>query len=160
MKDGHALPTRIIRASLEHVDDVAPLFDAYRGFYSQPGDLERGRQFLIDRLRNDESVIFFALAGDGINRDCAAGFTQLYPVFSSVRMKPKWILNDLFVAPPHRRIGVGRLLMLRAIDFARETNSGGLELSTGHDNFAAQTLYESVGFTRNTGFHTYELNVD
>lgn len=151
---------RIIRAGRDELDLVAPLFDSYRGFYSQPGDLARGREFLRQRMERNESVIFLAMVQDSTAPPAAAGFTQLYPIFSSVRIRAKWILNDLFVAPAFRRIGVGRRLMLRAIEFGRETGTRGLELSTQIENVSAQRLYESVGFTRNERFYTYELNYE
>jgi hypothetical protein len=44
------------QATIFDVDLLAPLFDAYRQFYRQPSDLELARQFLFDRLRNDQSI--------------------------------------------------------------------------------------------------------
>ena len=93
----------IRRAGLDDLDQLAPLFDAYRQFYQQPGDLQRAGDFLRERLQRDESVILLA------SRDGAAvGFTQLYPIFSSVRTARTWLLNDLYVAQRTRRGGVGR----------------------------------------------------
>lgn len=148
---------QIVRASLEHLDQVAPLFHAYRDFYAQKDDLSRSRAFLEERMLNNESVIFLAI-DQSLNTP--AGFTQLYPIFSSPKAKRKWLLNDLFVAPSYRRAGVGRMLMQHAINFAKETKSRGLELSTAVDNVTAQSLYESVGFTRDQKFHHYYLIVD
>jgi hypothetical protein len=37
----------VIRADLEHLELVAPLFDAYRQFYQQPLDLAKARQYLM-----------------------------------------------------------------------------------------------------------------
>src|SRR3546814_14720475 len=96
------------------VDVLAPLFDGYRQFYGQPADLARARGFLAERIHHRESLILLARDeyGEGL------GFTQLYPLFSSVRPVRTWVLNDLFVAssarwqgvasrPEERRLGKG-----------------------------------------------------
>jgi GNAT superfamily N-acetyltransferase len=160
MNDAGTAAVNIIRAGILDVARIAPLFDAYRGFYGQSSNVVSAQAFLRDRLINDESVIFLALVGLDTASAAPAGFTQLYPVFSSIRMGRKWILNDLFVASEFRRLGVGRRLMERSIAFARETRARGLELSTGIENTNAQQLYEALQFKRDTQFHRYELNFD
>ena len=142
-------------ATVDDTETVAPLFDAYRQFYQQPGDLDGARAFLAERLEHDESVIFLARLDDGT----PAGFTQLYPIFSSTTMQRAWLLNDLFVAPAARRAGVGRALLERAHAFARETNSKELMLQTAVDNVPAQRLYESLGWQRDNDFYVYMLMV-
>jgi len=143
----------IVRAGRDELDDLAPLFDGYRQFYGQRSDLTAARGFLRDRIERDESVIYLAYANGGE----AAGFTQLYPSFSSVSLKPLWILNDLFVRSDVRRGGVGRALLERARRHALETGAKGLVLSTGVTNKAAQTLYESCGWLRDEEFFQYHL---
>lgn len=131
----------IHRATPADVDRIAPLFDAYRRFYGQPGDLERGKAFLRDRLERDESVVLVA------ERDGAAvGFTQLYPMFSSVRTARLWILNDLYVDESARRGGVARALLDAAAEFAREQGAAGLMLETTRDNAPARALYRAAGW--------------
>ena len=143
----------IVRATRAELADLVPLFDGYRQFYGQRSDLAAARAFLGDRLERSESVIYLAYTGP---RE-AAGFTQLYPSFSSVSLKPLWILNDLFVRPDIRRGGVGRALLERARQHAVETGAKGLVLSTGVTNKAAQTLYESCGWLRDDEFFQYYL---
>ena len=83
----------IRRATDADIARVAPLFDAYRSFYGQPPDIARADAFLRERLARGESALLLA------ERDGEAlGFTQLYPLFSSVRTARLWLLNDLFVA--------------------------------------------------------------
>jgi GNAT superfamily N-acetyltransferase len=135
------------RAGLANVDIIAPLFDAYRQFYKQAPGQEAARSFISERLKNDESVIFLAYV-DGE----PAGFTQLYPVFSSVSMCRSWILNDLFVDPGFRKQGVGEALLEKAKEHGRITNANGLLLETAGDNFTAQSLYEKNGWTKETHF--------
>ena len=143
---------QVIRAGGEQLDALAPLFDGYRQFYQQESDLEGARGFLKARLEKGESVIFLALdAAEGK----ALGFTQLYPMFSSVSMEPMWILNDLFVTPPGRKRGVGEALMQAAFEFARASGAKGMQLETAVDNHPAQRLYERLGWTRETNFYTY-----
>jgi ribosomal protein S18 acetylase RimI-like enzyme len=141
-------------AGLSDLDALVPLFDGYRQFYEQQSDLRGARAFLQERLERAESVIFIATRGT-----TALGFTQLYPSFSSVSMKRLWILNDLFVAPDGRRQGVGARLLQRAREFAAETETKGLELTTARDNLSAQALYESQGWARDNVFMTYYLYV-
>src|SRR5207248_2223111 len=143
---------RTVRAELGDVERLVPLFDAYRRFYRERSDPDGARAFLTDRLTRGESVIFLAIV-DG----AAAGFTQLYPSFSSVSMQRLWILNDLFVDPSARRAGVARALLERARRWAAETGSKGLTLSTGVTNAAAQRPYESCGWIRDSEFLHYHL---
>jgi GNAT superfamily N-acetyltransferase len=145
------------RAAVADVDAVAPLFDAYRQFYGQRSDLAAARAFLDERLRREESVIFFAVAGEQGNE--ALGFTQLYPAFSSVSVRRLWILNDLFVRRGVRRGGVGRRLLERAREWAIETDAKGLVLATAVSNAAARALYESCGWRRDDEFEHYVLVV-
>jgi GNAT superfamily N-acetyltransferase len=149
------MPFRIVRAEAAHLAVLAPLFDGYRQFYGQPTDLSGARAFLAARLQRDESVVFLALDEAG----AGAGFTQLYPFFSSVRMRRLWVLNDLFVVPSARRYGVAQALMERARQWAVETGAAGLQLETAHDNHPAQALYDRLGWVREDGYHHYTLPV-
>lgn len=145
----------IRRATPEDVPLVAPLFDAYRVFYEQEPDPELAHDFLRERLERAESVVFLALDGEAGR---ATGFTQLYPLFSSVAAQRTWLLNDLFVAPEARGRGVGGALLEAARRFAAETGAGGLELATAPDNVTAQRLYEATGWKRDAFLH-YSLDV-
>jgi ribosomal protein S18 acetylase RimI-like enzyme len=143
------------RATLDDVDALAELFDAYRVFYRRASDRELARAFIEERLQHDESAIFVARDAGGE----ALGFTQLYPSFSSVSARCIWILNDLFVAPQARQRGVARQLMERARVFALETGALRLVLETAEDNRPAQALYESLGYTREAGTRHYSLEL-
>lgn len=144
--------TRVRQATLEDLDSLAPLFDAYRRFYGRPGDLEAARAFLLARFEHGESTVFLAEV-DGE----PAGFAQLYPGFSSVGLARTFLLNDLFVAPGRRRRGVASGLLRAAEAYARRLGAARLTLSTALDNTAAQTLYASLGWQRDTQFYVYHL---
>ena len=142
----------IRRAELPDLDALVPLFDAYRMFYEQPSDLAGAAMFLRERFELGESVILIALDAAG-----AAGFTQLYPAFSSVCMRRLFLLNDLFVHARARGKRVGERLLAAAADHGRAAGCVRLVLTTAVTNAQAQALYERTGWVRDTHDYTYEL---
>lgn len=147
----------ILKAFPKDVEVIAPLFAQYRQFYKQPSNIEASTKFLNERLTHEESVIFYASDKNAVINTGILGFVQLYPSFSSISLKRLWILNDLFVIPLSRRGSVGSSLLQKAADFARETDARGLTLKTAVDNFAAQQLYESMGWKRDLRFYCYDF---
>ncbi|MDC8005004.1 GNAT family N-acetyltransferase [Aureisphaera galaxeae] len=141
---------KIIKATSEHLDILTTLFDGYRVFYKQDSDLKAAKNFLRERFKKEDSIIFLALNEHGKG----LGFTQLYPSFSSVSMQRVYILNDLYVDPTARGLGVGAAIMERAKQFTKEQGAKGLTLETATDN-PAQKLYERLGWEKDTDVFHY-----
>jgi ribosomal protein S18 acetylase RimI-like enzyme len=139
------------RAQEQDVSALAPLFDAYRQFYDMPVESERTREYLSERMKKSESVIFVAADESGQ----LLGFCQLYPTFCSVFLGRIFVLYDLFVSPDARRSGVGKALLGAAEHYAVESGALRMNLRTAKTNVAAQALYESSGWKRDELFHTY-----
>jgi ribosomal protein S18 acetylase RimI-like enzyme len=144
---------QIRQATIHDLDALVPLFDGYRQFYGQPSDPGKARAFLAERFGHHESLILLARDEAG----GSAGFTQLYPLFSSVRAVRTYLLNDLFVAPAARRHGVAKALVEAAAAHAKALGAASLSLSTALDNAPAQALYESLGWRRDRRFCEYGL---
>jgi ribosomal protein S18 acetylase RimI-like enzyme len=138
-------------ATLDDVDAVALLFDAYRQFYKQAADLQLARRFIHERLQRQESVLIVAETAP----EMLVGFCQLYPMFCSVKAARTYTLYDLFVSPEARGTGAGRLLMLAAEAHATRAGVSRMELSTARDNIVAQSLYESLDWVRDEAFFVY-----
>ncbi len=145
----------IRRAVLADIEALAPLFDAYRQFYALPADPVLAQDYLCDRLRSGESVVF--VAGDEAAHPF--GFVQLYPTYCSLAAARVFVLYDLWVQPEARRRGVARGLMEAAAAHALGAGAARLDLMTGTDNVAAQRLYEALGWIRDDRFYTYSLRL-
>ena len=137
----------IRRAKKKDIDKLSVLMDKYRIFYKQESDFGKAKSFLKKRMKRNESVIFVAE-----ERKELIGFTQLFPIFSSVSMKRTWLLNDLYVNEKARGMGTASKLLDAAKDFGAETNSKWLILQTAADNFTAQKVYEKNGWIKVTDF--------
>lgn len=141
---------------IDDLDLIVPLFDAYRIFYRKKSDIKGARNFLRERLTKEDSIIFVAEE----KKDCLVGFTQLYPLFSSTRMKKLWLLNDLYVDPDYRGQGISKLLIEKAKQLVRSTDACGLLLETEKTNTIGNQLYPTTGFELNDSSNYYEWTAD
>ena len=133
---------KVFQANSSHIDQVVELFDAYRVWYRKPSDKVSAKAFLLERIYSKESVIYVCENED----KQLIGFTQLYPIFSSTRMKRMWLLNDLFVHSDFRGLGVSRLLIQKAKSLAKANNACGILLETEKSNDIGNKLYPSEDF--------------
>lgn len=142
-------------ATIDDLDAVAKLFDGYRIFYGQEGDIVGCTAFIKERIEKEEAVIFIAYDETGQG----AGFTLLYPTFSSVSRQRVFVLNDLYVAKHQRRLGLGAKLMSAAGAFGKKNGAIRLHLETGIDNVHAQALYEKEGWIKETDTYHYNYTL-
>lgn len=136
---------KIRRAKKKDLDQLAALFDKYRVFYKQEADIKLAKAFLKNRMKREESVIFVAEENKKL-----IGFTQLFPIFTSVGMRRTWLLNDLYVDEAARNKGTASTLLKAAKEFGEKTNSKWLLLQTAADNFTAQKVYDRLGWVKET----------
>jgi len=146
---------RIANIETSHLKELAIIFNEYRIFYTMESDVQSTFNFLESRLLNEESQIFIAKIDE-----CIVGFVQLYPIFSSTKLKRKWLLNDLFVLHKYRRCGIASLLLLKAKEFANETKSCGFMLETTKNNFEANSLYTAFDLSLDSSHHYYSFDIE
>jgi GNAT superfamily N-acetyltransferase len=145
----------IRQATIKDLDVLTDLFEGYRKFYQKEANPLGAKSFLQERMEKNESVIFIAFD----ENDEAVGFTQLYPLFSSTRMKRLWLLNDLFVEAYQRGKGFSKALLARAKAFGEETGACEIMLETAKTNDIGNRLYPSVGYELGTDFNWYHLDI-
>lgn len=144
----------IIKATSQQLHDLIPLFDGYRQFYGQQSDFVGAKKFLEERLKLEESIIFIAYEEEN-----AVGFTQLFPLFSSVSMQRMYLLNDLYVEENYRGKGIGEALIDQAKVLCKAKKYKGLALQTETTN-PAQKLYEKLGFIKDPDLHYFWKNTN
>jgi len=136
------------------MEQLSALFDGYRVFYRKESDIVAAQEFLTNRMENGDSKIYVCETDKGE----LAGFTQLYPLFSSTRMKQLWLLNDLFVHADFRGKGISLKLIERAKTLVRDSGACGMFLETEKSNDIGNSLYPRAGLTLNSGSNFYEWN--
>lgn len=131
----------IQQATIQHLKVLHELFEQYREFYQMSRSENKSFHFLKSRLEKKDSFIWI-----GFDQQIAAGFIQVYPVFSSVAMQPLWILNDLYVSSKHRQKGIARKMVLCVEKTAKNNQVFSIKLATQVNNAQAKKLYYSLDY--------------
>ncbi|WBX98467.1 GNAT family N-acetyltransferase [Chryseobacterium gambrini] len=142
------------KAQLADVQQLSELFDQYRIFYHKDSDIPAAEKFLTERIENNDSEIFVAE-----NEGKLVGFVQLYPLFSSTRMKRYWLLNDLYVNENYRGKGFSKQMIEASKELAKSTDAAGILLETGKSNDIGNKLYPSCGFEIYDEVNFYEWKI-
>lgn len=139
------------KATIQDLAQLAELFDQYRVFYHKESDISAAENFLKERIENKDSEIFVAKENGNL-----VGFVQLFPIFSSTRMKRYWLLNDLYVNENYRGKGYSKELIEEAKQLAKSTEACGVLLETGKSNDIGNQLYPACGFELYDSVNFYE----
>ena len=141
-------------AQPDDFEKIGEVFNLYRQFYEKESNIEACKNYIYERLINNEAQIFYIE-----NEKECMGITQLYTTFDSLELSKKIILYDLYVRSEYRNKGIGRMLMNASKSFAEKKVVTSIELSTSINNKNAQSLYESLDYQRDTEFYDYYLAI-
>ena len=141
-------------ASIINIEELNNLFEQYLNLYQIKSLGENSKQFLTQRLKNKDSIIYIVF-----ENQIAAGFVQLYPSFSSMAMKPIWVLNDLFISPNYRRNGLAKKLIAEVENQAKKNKIFSIKLATAINNLEANQLYLSLDYLINDQFTFYSKRI-
>ena len=116
------------------------LWAGYLEFYKSNLSTEQ-TEFTWKRLINNEQKMYGFVAE---NENGVIGFTHCLFRPSTWTETDYCYLEDLFVDPNIRGKGVGRALMNRVIELAKEKNSKRVYWTTQEFNKTARVLYDSI----------------
>jgi len=130
------------------------------GFIHALADYER----LSDRVTATEDGLRRALFQNRIAQAIiaeyqgeAAGFALFFHNFSTFLGKPGIYIEDIFVTPARRGLGLGKAMLQRVIGLAREWDCGRVEWSCLNWNAPAIAFYQSQGAAPLTDWTTFRV---
>lgn len=127
-------------------DDVPKLCDLLGVLFAQEAEFRPDRSLQSTGLRQ---IIGFPERGrilvlrDG---DSLIGMVNLLFTISTALGARVALLEDMVIAPEHRRTGAGSALLQAAIALARSSSCRRITLLTDQTNKSAQRFYERHGF--------------
>lgn len=134
-------------------DTLVDLFSDYRAHYGRQGEQQRCDRWLREQVDVGRFRCYLARTSEGE----PAGMATVAVSPASLSLSLFWALRDLFVAPEHRRGGVGRALVDAVAADARAGGAIRVGLQTEADNHAALSVYRRAGFEEVTELRTLIL---
>jgi len=128
-------------------DAIADLIDELDRFYGTTKIEARAARLSQVRaaLFNSPPAAYGLLAWDDKRLVGLATYSFLWPAEGATS---SLFLKELYVAQPHRRQGVGKLLMQRLCQLAADNQCSRVEWVTDESNADAQRFYEGLGAPR------------
>jgi len=148
----------VVRAvTPEDYDAWRPLWDEYNAFYERTGPTALPEELTATTWRRffDASEPVHCIVAEREHK--VAGFCHYLYHRSTSRLEHICYLQDLFTAPDYRGHGIGRALILRVYEIAKEAGSKRVYWVTHSTNTPGRTLYDKVA--KNFGFIQYAKDV-
>jgi ribosomal protein S18 acetylase RimI-like enzyme len=136
---------QVREATVDDSPEIARLLRDFNLEFEEPTPAVEELTDTVKRLL-EMGEITVLLAGDGPD---GLSLFRLRPALWSGGLEA--YLQELYVVPDLRGQGIGRALLERTIELARERGADGIDLNTGETDTAARALYESMGFTNREG---------
>ena len=139
---------------MNKVDAILTPFTNYMIFYEREINQDEFRDYFASIIQDDRVFIYTAQVQDEI-----AGLMVIYQTYSSFECGKILFLNDLWVEPKFRKMGVGQAFMTKIKDLAKEENCKRIDLQTNITNKKARALYEKNGMITDAEFINYAVKL-
>lgn len=128
---------------------------AHDPIYATAPDAERMmRRFLADLMGSSHSFLFVAESAGGMVGFISGELREGSPTF---RPKTWASVDDVFVEPDHRNLGVGRALLESVKAWAKEKGADGVSLQVAAANERGRKFYEELGFREISVYEVLEF---
>jgi GNAT superfamily N-acetyltransferase len=125
-----------------------PIYD------TAPGAEKVMRRFLADLAGSNHSFLFVAESAGRTVGFISGELREGSPTF---RSKTWAAVDDVFVEPDHRNLGVGRALLESVKAWAKERGADGISLQVAAANERGRKFYEGLGFREISVYEVLEF---
>jgi ribosomal protein S18 acetylase RimI-like enzyme len=112
------------------------------------------RRFLADLASSGHSFLFVAVAGGRTVGFISGELREGSPTF----LPKTWAsVDDVFVEPEHRNLGMGKALLRSVEAWAKERGASGVSLQVAAANARARNFYADLGFREISVYEVLEF---
>ena len=145
---------RVRAASEEDVPLILSFINELAEYERLSHEVVATEEALRQHLFGERPVAEVVIAEDGGE---PAGFALFFHSFSTFLGRPGIYLEDLYVRPEFRGVGIGRALLVRLARLAKERGCGRLEWSVLDWNEPAIGFYRDLGASPVGGWTVYRV---
>ena len=148
------MTVRIRPGELKDVPLIADMIRALARYEKLEHEVTMTEEKLTSTMFGERSYAETLIAEDD---DSPVGFALFFHNYSTFLAQPGIYLEDLFVSPEHRGVGIGRAMLMRLARIAVERGCGRLEWAVLNWNKDAIRFYERLGARPNSEWTAYRL---
>ncbi len=156
--------TTIVEAKLEDLDIIIELWSELMQFHADRDERFETRETAPALFREhakqyieqDDGMLLLAYVDDQAAGYVTARCAESPPVFTGSEAV---ILEDMLIAKPFRRLGIGRMMTKRVIDWAQEQGRDNVQLQVAECNPEGIEFWREMGFREITRHMRYELGL-
>ncbi|MDA3891720.1 MAG: GNAT family N-acetyltransferase [Salinivirgaceae bacterium] len=138
-------PVKILKASDNHINGMVNLLEILLSqeadFVANKDSQVKGLKLILDNP--DKGQLFVAIK----NTEVIGMVNLLFTISTAIGEKVA-ILEDMVISPEYRNSGVGSLLIVHAVNFAKNEGFKRITLLTDDDNLKAHSFYNQHGFKK------------
>ena len=123
-------------------------------YATSPGAERVMRRFLGDLAVSNHSFLFVAEYGERTVGFISGELREGSPTFQA---KTWASVDDVFVEPDYRNLGVGRSLLESVMAWAKERDADGVSLQVAAANLRGRKFYEGLGFREISVYEVLEF---
>src|SRR5829696_6561866 len=125
-----------------------------RVYKTSPEAEKTMRRFLADVANSSYSFLFLAVTGNRTVGFISGELRQGSPTF----LPKTWAsVDDVFVEPDYRNLGMGRALLQSVEAWAKERDADGISLQVAAANTRGRKFYEDLGFREISVYEVLEF---
>jgi GNAT superfamily N-acetyltransferase len=136
-------------ATLEDIDSMLPMIEQYWRFEAIAGFDAARMRGILGRVLEDASL---GRAWIATVYGQPAGYLLAVYVFSLEHQGVTAEIDELFIAPQHRKLGLGARMLIAAEMQFRSEGCTNVSLQIGRSNEEARRFYRSHGFEDRAGY--------
>lgn len=133
-----------IREALEK--DAAIIYDCICGLAVHVNQLDMvtaSEQDIKESIFSSDSHVKVFVAENDENKIC--GFALILKTFSTFKAKTNYFIEDLFIYPEHRNLGIGKQLFDHIKNYAQIQGANKVEWYVNNANHGAIDFYKKIG---------------
>jgi GNAT superfamily N-acetyltransferase len=145
----------IRKANPKDVPLILEMIKELAEYEKLPDEVIATKEGLNESIFGDEQIVEVWLAEID---DEIVGHVFFFRNYSTFLAKPGLYIEDIYVKPQFRNKGIGKKLLLKVVEIAKEKNYGRVEWLVLDWNKSAINFYEKLGAVEMNGWSVFRLN--
>jgi GNAT superfamily N-acetyltransferase len=130
-------------AEEKDIPEISKRFDEYRQLNGKLSDVDAASKY-VKEIKNKGNIILVGYVKEG-GIDYLAGFANIFSAYNSIILGVQWVLQDLYVMPKYRKLGLGQAMVEKIVDLVNDNRINRFITEVDSEDNVLKRLLEKSG---------------